>query len=148
MELASLIIRMCIVVGNVLCLIFAIACLVLWLSVGYFQDYPGSAFCILISFLGVFAVFSKNRQVNITFAILFGMDLLVMLGNGIFISLVKGWYAEFCIHNISYWSPRTGCYNWLLNGDAEKATGVIVGTFLIVFIRGALIAAECLLPYD
>jgi len=80
------------------------------------------------------------------YAVLVGIDLLVMLANGIYLAILKSHYSDFCFdHDMDFSkSPIWGCADWR-HGHYERATGVMVCLFLAVLLRALNFASACLL---
>ena len=136
--------RILLLVGNLGCLILAI--IVLSMSIGHWHEYAGGAFSIIVAIFGLFVVCLYNHVAIFGYAVFVGIDLLVMLANGIYLAILKSGYSDFCFEGSDDYSkaPKWGCFDWK-NGHYERATGVMVCLFLGVVLRALNFASACLL---
>lgn len=129
----SKVMRTLLVIGNIFVIILAI--IILSLSLGYWHEYTGGAISIVVGIFGLIVVCLNNHIVIMGYAVLVGIDLLVLLANGIYLAILKSGYADFCFNNDGDKSPSWGCHDWRHNGYYERATGVMVCLFLSVVLR-------------
>lgn len=143
MDLSKLM-RILLFAGNLIVLILAI--IILSLSIGHWHEYAGGALSLIVAIFGLFVVCLYSHVVIFGYAVLVGVDLLVMLANGIYLAILKSHYSDFCFdHDMDFSkSPIWGCADWR-HGHYERATGVMVCLFLAVLLRALNFASACLL---
>jgi len=144
MDLSKLM-RILLVIGNICCIILAI--LILSMSLGFWHEYTGGAVSILVAIFGLIVVCLDNHIIIIGYAVFVGIDLLVLLANGIVLAILKSGISDYCFHgdNDGDKSPPWGCNDWRYNGYYQRATGVMICLFLSVILRALNFASACLL---
>ena len=130
-------------VANILIIILGIV--ICCLSLYQWNDYATCGFTILIALCWSCCICVENNVVISCYTVMMVIDLLLLLANAIYHSVMTGKYSDFCF-NENYWndSPKWGCHDWR-HGDFHRSVGVIVCYFLAFLFRLFNIVGSCLL---
>lgn len=116
------------------------------LSLGNWNDYTSAAFTILITLCWTCCVCVENNVAISCYSALMVIDMLILLANGIFYSVITKRYNDFCydMSRTDLSGPEWGCHDWRVGGKA-RTIGMIVCFYIAFAFRLFNIIGSCLL---
>ncbi|KAH7646445.1 hypothetical protein HUG17_1983 [Dermatophagoides farinae] len=146
MAISKTCMTMLITVFNILIIILAI--IICFLSLNAWNDYTTCAFTILVALLWMCCLCSESNVAIGAYTILMFIDLLLLLSNALYHSVMTAKYSDFCFHNnVNGISPEWGCHDWRFSGYYERAIGVTVCYYIAFIFRLLNIVGSCSLTY-
>lgn len=129
--------------ANILIVILAI--IIACLSLAEWNDYVSCAYTIIIAISWTCCICVDNNVIISIYTILMVLDLLLLLANAIYHTVIYAQYSDFCFNN--NWDslePKWGCNDWR-QGDFQRSIGVFVSFYIAFVLRFFNIIGSCLL---
>ena len=136
-----------ITLANIAILILAI--IIMFLSLGNWNDYTTCTFTILVALCWACCACMENNVALSCYTVLMVIDMLLLLANAIFYTVMTKKYNDACFDE---WNlrdgvgPTWGCHEWRPpNGGMIRTVGMLVCFYIAFALRLFNIFGSCLL---